>query len=111
MLDGLLPDLAQNIVLLIFGIVVIYYGADWLVRGSSRLAAAWGVPPIVVGLTVVSLGTFTDFATQKNSSISDMKASLGTNDTCFWGKLSSSFSFKCQFCDASRSSCCWGVVN
>lgn len=52
-----MPFLAQNIVLLIFGIVVIFYGADWLVRGSVRLAAAWGVPPIVVGLTVVSLGT------------------------------------------------------
>ena len=50
---GLMPDLA----VLIFGIVVLYFGAEWLVRGASRLASALGVSPIVVGLTVVSLGT------------------------------------------------------
>ena len=50
---GLMPDLA----VLIFGIVVLYFGAEWLVRGASRLASSLGVSPIVVGLTVVSLGT------------------------------------------------------
>lgn len=32
-------------------------GAELLVRGASRLAAAVGVTPLVIGLTVVSLGT------------------------------------------------------
>lgn len=36
---------------------VLYYGAEWLVRGSARLSATLGVSPIVVGLTVVSFGT------------------------------------------------------
>ena len=48
-----MPDLA----VLISGIVVLYFGAEWLVRGASRLASSLGVSPIVVGLTVVSLGT------------------------------------------------------
>ena len=48
-----MPDLA----VLSFGIVVLYFGAESLVRGSSRLASSLGVSPIVVGLTVVSLGT------------------------------------------------------
>ena len=48
-----MPDLA----VLISGIVVLYFGAVWLVRGASRLASSLGVSPIVVGLTVVSLGT------------------------------------------------------
>ena len=48
-----MPDLA----VLISGIVVLYFGAEWLVRGASRLASALGVSPIVIGLTVVSLGT------------------------------------------------------
>ena len=48
-----MPDLA----VLISGIVVLYFGAVWLVRGASRLANSLGVSPIVVGLTVVSLGT------------------------------------------------------
>jgi len=52
-LSGLMPDLA----VLISGIVVLYFGAEWLVRGASRLASSLGVSPIVIGLTVVSLGT------------------------------------------------------
>lgn len=52
-MSGLMPDLA----VLISGIVVLYFGAVWLVRGASRLASSLGVSPIVVGLTIVSLGT------------------------------------------------------
>ena len=52
-MSGLMPNLA----VLISGIVVLYFGAVWLVRGASRLASSLGVSPIVVGLTVVSLGT------------------------------------------------------
>jgi cation:H+ antiporter len=46
-----------DIALFIGGVGVLYFGAEWLVRGSSRLAASLGVSPIVVGLTVVSAGT------------------------------------------------------
>lgn len=43
--------------LLAAGIGVLYFGAEWLVRGAARLAGSLGVSPIVVGLTVVSFGT------------------------------------------------------
>ena len=46
-----------NGLLLGMGVGVLYFGAEWLVRGATRLAAVLGVPPIVVGLTVVSMGT------------------------------------------------------
>lgn len=46
-----------DVTLLVLGVGVLYYGAEWLVRGSARLAASLGVSPIVVGLTVVSFGT------------------------------------------------------
>lgn len=46
-----------NIVLLLGGFGALYFGAEWLVRGSARLATNMGVSPVVVGLTVVSLGT------------------------------------------------------
>lgn len=49
--------LVLNVAMLVGGIGVLYFGAEWLVRGSARLAAAFGISPIVVGLTVVSLGT------------------------------------------------------
>ncbi|MFQ5702056.1 MAG: calcium/sodium antiporter [Acidobacteriota bacterium] len=39
------------------GLVLITFGADWLVTGSSRLAARLRISPLVVGLTVVAFGT------------------------------------------------------
>ncbi len=49
--------MTTELVFLVLGIGVLYFGAEWLVRGAARLAAGLGVSPIVVGLTVVSLGT------------------------------------------------------
>lgn len=49
--------LATNLLLLAMGVGVLYFGAEWLVRGATRLAGALGVSPIVIGLTVVSMGT------------------------------------------------------
>jgi cation:H+ antiporter len=46
-----------DVLLLVGGIGVLYFGAEWLVRGAARLAGSLGVSPIVVGLTVVSFGT------------------------------------------------------
>ena len=39
------------------GLLLLAFGADWLVRGSSRLATHFGVSPLLVGLTVVAYGT------------------------------------------------------
>ncbi len=47
----------SNLILLLGGIGALYFGAEWLVRGAARMARELGVRPIVVGLTVVSLGT------------------------------------------------------
>src|SRR6185503_4241359 len=49
--------LALNIGLLIVGTAILYWGAEWLIRGSAALARAWGVKPLVIGLTVVAYGT------------------------------------------------------
>jgi len=42
---------------LIVGIAVLYWGAEWLIRGSASVARAFGVKPLVIGLTVVAYGT------------------------------------------------------
>lgn len=42
---------------LILGLVVMIWGADFLVKGASRLATSVGISPLVVGLTVVAFGT------------------------------------------------------
>lgn len=45
------------VLLLSVGLILLYFGAESLVRGSSRLALRLGVTPLVVGLTVVAFGT------------------------------------------------------
>jgi cation:H+ antiporter len=42
---------------LILGIAILYWGAEWLIRGSAGIARAFGVKPLVIGLTVVAYGT------------------------------------------------------
>ncbi|MFZ9804735.1 MAG: sodium:calcium antiporter, partial [Ilumatobacteraceae bacterium] len=42
---------------LVVGMVALVFGAEWLVRGASSVAAKLGVAPIVIGLTVVAFGT------------------------------------------------------
>ncbi len=46
-----------NILFILIGIMGLFFGADWLVRGSSSLALRLGLTPLVVGLTVVAFGT------------------------------------------------------
>lgn len=48
-----------TLLILILGLVLLYFGAEGLVRGSSSLALRLGVGPLLVGLTVVAFGTST----------------------------------------------------
>lgn len=56
---GKLPmlDMSLYVFLSLIGFVMLYYGAEWLVKGASALARRLGVTPIVIGLTVVAFGT------------------------------------------------------
>lgn len=47
----------MTVVLIIGGLVALLVGAEILVRAGASLAGRFGVPPIVIGLTVVSIGT------------------------------------------------------
>ena len=49
--------LITDILLFAVGITALTLGADWLVRGASRLAKQLGVSHLVIGLTVVAFGT------------------------------------------------------
>lgn len=46
-----------QILLLIVGIIVVLKGADWLTDGASGVAERLGMPQIIIGLTVVAMGT------------------------------------------------------
>ena len=43
--------------LFFLGLLVLYLGAEGLVRGASSIALQYGIRPVIVGLTVVALGT------------------------------------------------------
>lgn len=45
------------VVFLVLGLVLLVAGAELLVRGAARLAARFGISPLVIGLTVVAIGT------------------------------------------------------
>lgn len=46
-----------SILLLIFGLVILIKGADWLVDGASALAKKFNVSDLAIGLTIVAFGT------------------------------------------------------
>jgi len=46
-------------VLFVIGLLMLYYGAEWLVKGASNIARSLGLTPLVIGLTVVAFGTST----------------------------------------------------
>lgn len=43
--------------LLLVGIVILVVGGDLMVRGAASIARHWGIPPLIVGLTIVAFGT------------------------------------------------------
>ena len=47
----------QSIVLLLVGFVLLIKGADFFVEGSSSVARALRIPSMIVGLTIVAMGT------------------------------------------------------
>lgn len=42
---------------LLGGLVLLYFGAEWLVKGACALGMRVGLTPLVIGLTVVAFGT------------------------------------------------------
>ena len=50
-------DMLINILLLVFGLVFLIIGGDFLVRGASSIALRLHISPLVVGLTIVAFGT------------------------------------------------------
>jgi len=61
-----------HLILLAGGFLLLYFGAEWLVKGSANLARSLGITPVVIGLTVVAFGTSApEFVVSVISSIQD----------------------------------------
>lgn len=42
---------------LVFGLAALFFGGEWLVSGAARIAQSFGISKLIVGLTVVAMGT------------------------------------------------------
>ena len=50
-------EMIIQLVLLSVGFVLLVKGADWFVDGAASIAAKLGIPQLVIGLTIVAMGT------------------------------------------------------
>ena len=50
-------NIVLQFVLLAVGFVLLMKGADWFVDGASKVADKFGIPHLVIGLTIVAFGT------------------------------------------------------
>ena len=50
-------EILLQCVLLVVGFVMLVKGADWFVDGAAGIADKFGVPQLVIGLTIVAMGT------------------------------------------------------
>lgn len=50
-------EIAFQILLLVGGFTLLIKGADWFVEGASKIADKLGIPQLVIGLTIVAMGT------------------------------------------------------
>lgn len=46
-----------DIVRVVAGLIGLFIGGEWLVRGASRVAEHFGISPLIIGLTIVAIGT------------------------------------------------------
>jgi cation:H+ antiporter len=46
-----------NLLLVALGLILLIVGARWLVAAAVTIASAWGVSQLVIGLTVIAVGT------------------------------------------------------
>ena len=47
----------MSFILIIVGLILLIKCADWFVDGCSSVAKAFGIPSLIIGLTIVAFGT------------------------------------------------------
>ena len=77
-------EIILSIVLLIVGMFFLIKGADWFVEGASAIAKRLGIPSLVIGLTLVSVGT-----SMPEFSVSFQSSLAGMNDMGFGNVIGS----------------------
>ncbi len=57
MIDPTVSEILISILIILAGSLLLYFGAEGMVRGSSSMAFRFKITPLVIGLTVVAFGT------------------------------------------------------
>lgn len=50
-------DILWNLLMLALGFVLLVKGADWFVDGAAGIANKFKIPQLIIGLTIVAMGT------------------------------------------------------
>lgn len=50
-------EIIIQVLLLVVGFTMLIKGADWFVEGASKIADKLGIPQLIIGLTIVAMGT------------------------------------------------------
>ena len=91
--------------LLLIGFVLLIKGADFFVDGSSSLARIMKVPSVIIGLTIVAMGT-----SAPEASVSINAALAGSNDIAISNVIGSNL-FNGRGVFVSTASCLSNVLN
>ena len=86
--------------LLLVGFVLLVKGADFFVEGSSSLAKIMKVPSVIIGLTIVAMGT-----SAPEASVSINAALTGNNDIAISNVVGSNIFHRTSRAPASSPIC------
>ncbi len=64
-----MSEIWLSVVLVAVGLVMIYYGANWLINGSVVIAKRLNISHLIIGLTIVAFGTSTPELTVSLSAV------------------------------------------
>ena len=77
-------DMLVQFGLVVLGFILLVKGADWFVEGSSKIADKFGIPQLIIGLTIVAMGT-----SAPEAAVSISAAFKGTADIAIGNVLGS----------------------
>lgn len=77
-------NLVIQSVLLVIGFAALMKGADWFVEGAAGIAAKLGIPQLIIGLTIVAMGT-----SAPEAAVSVSSALKGNTGICIGNVLGS----------------------
>lgn len=74
----------MNYILLVVGLILLVKGADFFVAGAANIAKIFKIPPLIIGLTIVAMGT-----SAPEAAVSTIAALAGNNDIALANVLGS----------------------